>query len=116
MSELLKRYIKGTATDPALADDILKILRAPIKADDDGDEKTQQEIFAENLSEAIAQRISVAVQKYLSTAVRVQVTVAPGIAVTTAGTPTAQTGATSAPGTGTGTLLVPDPIAIPSVQ
>jgi hypothetical protein len=45
-----------------------------------------------------AQRLADAIDVYVKTGT---VTVAPGIPVSTAGSPTAQTGATTAPGTGT---------------
>lgn len=45
-----------------------------------------------------AGKLAAAIDKYIKTAT---VTVAAGIAVSTTGSPTAQTGATTAPGTGT---------------
>jgi hypothetical protein len=86
MSTILKNSIK-----PGLKGDILDLLKTPI----DDNETTQQDIFAEKLSEAISDRVASAVQSYLQSSVRVS----PGIAVATAGSPAAQTGATTAPGT-----------------
>lgn len=81
-----------------------EVLRATLKTkikealDQPIDEKSDSEAvknrFAENISNAIAD----GVDAWIKTAT---VTVAQGIPVATAGSPTAQTGATTAPGTGT---------------
>jgi hypothetical protein len=86
MSTILKNAIK-----PGLKGDILNLLKAPIN----DNETTQQDDFAEKLSEAISASGASAVQSYLQSNVKVS----PGIAVATAGSPAAQTGATTAPGT-----------------
>lgn len=81
-----------------------EVLRATLKTkikealDQPIDEKSDSEAvknrFAENISNAIAD----GVDAWIKTAT---VTVAQGIPVATAGSPTSQTGATTAPGTGT---------------
>lgn len=62
------------------------------------DETSNGETLKQNLADALASAIANGVDEWIKTAT---VTVAPGIAVATAGSPTAQTGATTAPGTGT---------------
>ena len=60
-------------------------------------------LWSSKLAEQLATAISDQVDTYIKSGT-VTVTVAPGIAVTTAGTALAQTGATTAPGTGTGSV------------
>ncbi|MDR1756101.1 MAG: hypothetical protein LBR65_03950 [Culturomica sp.] len=59
---------------------------------------TEMRKKTEVADDEIAGKLAAAFDKYIKTAT---VTVAAGIAVSTAGSPSAQTGATTAPGTGT---------------
>lgn len=85
---------------PIATEALRTTLKAKIKEalDQPIDEKSDSEAVKNRFAENIANAIADGVDAWIKTAT---VTVAQGIPVSTAGSPTAQTGATTAPGTGT---------------